>query len=255
MTQPTISRIDLPLADGITAFSTLRNAEDPSIPFSGFNACHYVGDDPGHVKKCRRLLAGELAISEENLIIPTQIHSASVATITHLPVDPEDINGVDALVTNLSGVAIAINTADCVPIVMADPESGVIAAAHSGWRGTIAGIAERTIEAMTSLGADRNRIRVTIGPSICAKCFEVGQEVADQFIDLYGEQSHTVISENYPRPHVDLIRAITLSLTKAGVKPDHIVLSGICPRCNPNDYFSARSIGIKSGRTLTVVMR
>ncbi len=108
---------------------------------------------------------------------------------------------------------------------------------------------------MVSLGADRNRIRVAIGPSICTKCFEVGQEVADQFIDLYGNQSHTVISEIYPRPHVDLVRAITLSLTKAGVKPDHIALSEVCSHCNPKDYFSARSIGIKSGRTLTVVMR
>ena len=122
-----------------------------------------------------------LQIPLENLIIPRQTHSLNVAVIDDVPFDANKLENIDALVTTLPNVAIAINTADCVPIVMVDEEAGVIAVAHSGWKGTVGKIASATIVKMVECGANPLHIKVAMGPCICGDCFEVGDEVVEQF--------------------------------------------------------------------------
>ncbi len=236
----------------IRAFSTLRTAEDPSLPYSGFSVCHYTGDDIGHVAACREALAKELHIDAGQLIIPRQTHSANVAIIDSIAFDQPQLEDTDALVTCLDDVALCINTADCVPIVMADAEAGVIAVAHSGWRGTAARIAALTVEKMTRLGAVSERITAAMGPSICRECFEVGEEVADVFRKEFG---HQTVREAAPRPFVDLPLAIALTLEQAGVPAANISMPHACSHCRPDLYFSARRLGIASGRTLTLIIR
>ncbi len=248
----TIKKIELINNRQVVAFSTLRDATNPQHPYDGFSICHYTGDDPVHIANCRNALADLLNVTADRLIVPRQTHSANVAVISSFPIDENSIDNVDALITNIPGIALCINTADCVPIVMTDPQAGIVAAVHSGWRGTVAKIAVKTIEEMMLLGAKRDRIDVVMGPSICLKCFEVGEEVADIFRKSFpGSKS---VADNYPKPHVDLSRAICAQLTESGILPKNIVTPPICSHCYPDHLFSARHLGIKSGRTATIAM-
>lgn len=253
---------------GITAFSTTRGPEaDVAHPYSGFSVCHYTGDDPGHYMACREQLARALGLPADRLIIPRQVHGSEVALLysdrstCELSIEPCALDGVDALVTNQPGIALCINTADCVPVLLADPEARVIAAAHCGWRGTVAPLLDNTVEAMTRLGASPSRIHAAMGPSICTSCFEVGPEVAAQFNDAYLSMQNPssdcalriVHHEFGEKPHIDLAAAITARLISLGLHADNINPPPACSRCNPVRFFSARHSGIASGRTLTLI--
>lgn len=250
MTKPLPAKSSLlPRLSGIEAFSVHRGATLPGLPYSGFNTCHYVGDDTLHVTACRETLAR--ALGGAACIFPRQTHSDHVLTVTgSSPCQPDD---VDALVTTDTDVALCIHTADCVPVVMADPVAGVIAAVHSGWKGTVARIAARTVEAMMALGASPDNIYAAMGPSICCGCFEVGEEVAERF--AVAGFPLRIIDRSRPRPHIDLRRAVAATLADSGLLPENIALSAECSRCRPDRWCSARAMGIDSARTLTVIVR
>src|SRR6185369_3424076 len=114
----------------------------------------------------------------------------------------------DAVVTVVPETAVGVYTADCVPILFSDGD-GRVAAAHAGWRGTVKGVASATVEALVSVGAERERIRAALGPSICAHCFEVGEEVAAEFEKLLPS---SVVRAEGKKPHVDLWEANRLVL-------------------------------------------
>lgn len=248
----TIEKIELFNNRHTIAFSTLRTAKNPQHPYDGFNICHYTGDKTMHIADCRNALADLIDVTADKLIIPRQNHSANVAVINSFPIKEISVENIDALITNIPGIALCINTADCVPIVITDLQAGIIAAVHSGWRGTVAKIAVKTIKEMILLGAKQDRIKVVMGPSICAECFEVGEEVAELFRNSF-PGSRSVI-DSYPKPHIDLSRAICAQLTEAGIQTKNIISPPICSHCNPDRLFSARHLGINSGRTATVAM-
>ena len=240
------------LGDGVTAFSTLRDTTRADDPYGGFNACYYTHGDPSRVAACRHILSA--ATHDSHIVMPRQQHTNLVAYIdsANAP-DPE---GVDALVTSLPGVALAINTADCVPVLMADSTSGIIAAVHSGWRGTVGHIVRHTLDIMLAHGATYNNVKVVMGPSICSDCFEVGNEVAEQFDREFGHGHDIVLTRpDWRRPHIDLRRAIALDLIRAGLPAVNIDSSTApCSHCNPADWWSARRLGINSGRTTTLIV-
>lgn len=240
----------------LVAFSTRRDAPNPSLPYSGFNICHYVGDSEAHIRECIGKL--QRKVGPACFVIPFQVHSSSVAVIDSLPVESSPIiypDGVDALVTRLPGVALCINTADCVPILMADINAGVIAGVHSGWRGTVDRIVLKALDAMVTLGASPSRVQVAMGPSICQSCFQVGPEVADRFIDAGFPDSVIDVNPLSCKPHIDLPAAITSSLLSAGVTAESITPPPACSRCNPSQFCSARAAGISSARTLSLILR
>ena len=241
------------LGGGVTAFSTKRATIRPDDPYGGFNACYYTNGDPTEVAACRHILSG--AIGGKHIVMPRQMHTTRVACIDTL--DAPDPEGVDALVTSLHGVALAINTADCVPVLMADASAGVIAAAPSGWRGTVGHIAVATLDKMLALGATYNNVKVVMGPSICAECFEVGPEVAEQFDREFGSGHDIVLTRpGWLRPHVDLRRAIAIDLMRTGIPAENIdTTTAPCSLCNPGDWWSARHLGINSGRTTTLIVQ
>lgn len=247
----------LPLhdTDGIIAFTTTRGGESPDDPYGRFSLCHYTGDTAGHIATCRGALADRLSISPERLIVPRQTHSSNVAIITGDTPLPIQLEETDAVVTNVPRLAIGVNTADCVPLLLFDPKARVIAAVHAGWRGTVARIAAKAVAAMSSLGASPQRIRVIIGPCICPDCFEVGDEVVEQFAEAGFPVD--AIASRHPvtgKQHVDLRAANRLTLNGCGIPMENIGTAVGCSRCNPDRYFSARRLGIASGRTFTGVM-
>lgn len=245
MTTP--SWIDLiEIAPEVKALVTCRGETDES-PYSGFNPCHYTGDSPAHIVASRKALADYIGVSEERIILPRQTHSNVCKLIDEFPVDADGLYGVDALVTRMKGVAIGVSTADCVPILLADTKAEVIAAVHAGWRGAVGGIIENSVEMMLAAGSDVSRIKAAIGPCICSGCFEVGEEVAERFPE-------SCVIRGLDKPHVDLPRFVRITLEKCGLDGESITMPTACTRCRPDRYFSARAIGINSGRNFSMIM-
>ncbi len=235
------------LAQGIIAFNTTRGVSVDDNPYSSFNICHYTADVDAHIRRCRDLLCRRLDISPDRLIIPRQTHSANIATITRLPIG--SLNDIDALVTTIPDVVIGVNTADCVPILLADTQASVVAATHAGWKGAVKHIAAATVAAMEAVGAEPSRIVAAICPCICQDCFEVGDEVVEQFRQAgFDIDRHTYRHPGNGKAHIDLAALCRDDLTAVGVKAESIHTTGNCTRCNPRRYFSARRLGINSGR-------
>ena len=247
---------------GVVAFSTMRGKVEARNAYSGVNLCDYVGDDALRVLDSRLSLALQLGVDLDDLVMPRQTHSCRVAVIDEafcaMDIDKQEaaLEGVDALVTSLKGVVIGVNTADCVPIALTDSQAGIIAVAHAGWRGTVGRIAQITVDEMVRNGANTHRIQATMGPSICQDCFEVGDEVVDAFSKANFDldtivKRHTVTG----KAHIDLRVANQAVLMAAGVPAGNIILSQHCSRCEPDCFFSARRLGINSGRTFTAIYR
>ncbi len=238
----------------IDAFTTERGAADIASPYSEFNCCDYTGDSAEHIIQCRKALCSDLGIAADHIVTARQTHSAEVAIIDRLPVEP--LVCVDALVTKLRGVVVGVFTADCVPILLCDPAEGVIAAVHAGWRGTVAGIAANAVRAMESIGAKAERIEAVVGPSICQKCFEVGNEVVAEFA-RHALSLNSIIVRNSTtfKAHIDLAAANCHLLEQSGVPRGNILMSGLCTKCHPDRFFSARNLGVNSGRVLTGIIR
>lgn len=243
--------VRLDVGDGAVAFSSLRGdigAVGSGNPYGGFNVCHYTGDDPGHVAMCRRELADYVGVDVDRLVIPRQTHSVNVAVIDDaIP----SLEGVDALVTGRDDVALVVNTADCLPIVFNDSVNGVIGIAHGGWRGLYDGIVASTVGAMECLGASAPDINVAIGPCICGACYEVDEAFAKRFVARFGDD---VCLVKDGRQHIDLRAVALMELAEAGVGSDRIFVADMCSKCDVR-LFSARRMGVASGRIATVVKR
>lgn len=236
----------------IDAFTTERGAADCFSPYSEFNCCGYTGDNPAHVEDCRKRLRA--MIGTEHIVTARQTHSTNVAVIDCIP--QTSPTGVDALVTRLPNVAIGVFTADCVPILLCEQQSGLIAAVHAGWKGSAAGIVADAIETMVNEGADRSGIEAVVGASICQRCFEVGNEVVDEFAKR-GFPIDNIVWRNPDtgKAHINLAEANRWLMERAGVPNANISLSGMCTKCEPQRFFSARTLGINSGRILSAIIR
>ena len=159
-------------------FFTRRGGASSGV-FAGLN-CGAGSTDQAHVVGINRArVAAALDVPVDRLVSVHQTHSTRVVT---LDAPPEAGLEADSMVTSEPGLALAVLTADCQPVLLADAEAGVIGAAHAGWRGTLEGILEATIEAMVALGAARAEIRAAIGPTISQRAYEVGPDFLDQFL-------------------------------------------------------------------------
>ncbi len=151
-------------------------------PFASLNADPFKKDDPGKVAQNRALIAETLGAKPENLLTCRQVHGTETIAVS-APWAVEQSPGADALVTKTPGLALGVLTADCVPVLLADPKAGVIGAVHAGWQGALAGILESAVAAMESLGAKRGAIQAAIGPCIWQDSYEVDLEFMDRFLD------------------------------------------------------------------------
>jgi YfiH family protein len=163
------------------------------------------------------------------------------------------LDGVDALISPLPDCCLAISTADCVPILLYDTRARVIAAVHAGWRGTVARILTQVLNQMTLLyGTEGKNVKAVIGPSISLQAFEVGDEVYEQFFSANFPMRQIAVRQE--KWHIDLWHANRLCLETAGVMPQNITVCGICTHTHHDAYFSARRLGIRSGRIFTGIM-
>ncbi|EDZ46143.1 peptidoglycan editing factor PgeF [Leisingera daeponensis] len=159
-------------------FFTRRGGASSGI-YHGLNCGLGSTDQREAVRINRTRVAAAMEVPPENLSAVHQVHSADVAVITE---PSQDRPQADAMVTNVPGLALSILTADCQPVLFSDPEAGVIGAAHAGWRGTLDGVLEATLEAMEGLGARRENTAAVIGPTISQRAYEVGPEFFEDFM-------------------------------------------------------------------------
>jgi YfiH family protein len=211
--------------------------------FSGLNVSVTVGDDAGAVAANRQSVAESLGAGP--LAILKQTHSTRVETVTG-PIAPGMIDA-DAMVTATPGITLSILTADCTPILFADPEARVIGAAHAGWRGAVDGIIGNTIAAMVALGADPLRIVAAYGPTIHGDNYEVGEQFRADFLALHPGGAHHFHTPVGKKPHFDLPGFVAEQLRAAGVRAVEQV--GACTYAHPDRYFSHRYATHKRTRT------
>jgi YfiH family protein len=191
-------------------------------------------DNPASVAENRRRVAAVLA-PEARLVSLSQIHSATVHTLS----GGEGKQEGDAMVTATPGLALGILTADCAPVLLADPEARVIGAAHAGWKGALGGVLEATLEGMEKLGASRERIQAVIGPCISQESYEVGWDFRDRFQEQgLKNRRFFVPSDKEGHYRFDLPGYAAHRLTAAGV--GSAAMLGICTYPSQNGYFSFR---------------
>lgn len=159
-------------------FFTRKGGASSGI-FAGLNCGGGSSDQNQAVEINRARVAEAMGVTPDRLISARQAHTAEVATLDGPPAEPP---AADAMVTATPGLALGVLTADCQPVLMADPEAGVIGAVHAGWRGALDGVLDAALDAMERLGADRARIRAVIGPTISQRAYEVGPEFFDDFM-------------------------------------------------------------------------
>mgnify|MGYP003536878023 FL=1 len=243
----------------VTAFSTTRNGGVSKGDYASMNCTPYTGDDLEAVQRNQQLLCTALHIEKEQLIIPYQTHSVNTLVIDkeflqqNAEKQIEQLQNIDALITQEKGVCLCVSTADCTPILLYDRKQQVIAAIHAGWRGSVNYIVRKTLEQMNRLyNTQGEDIFAAIGPCIGFDAFEVGDEVYDAF--KQNDFPMEYISGWKPETHkwhIDLQMANSVQLIDFGVPTEQIDICDICTFTHYEKFFSARRLGIKSGRILS----
>lgn len=203
--------------------------------FEGLNCGTGSSDQSEIVRINRARVAEAMGVAPENLVTVHQVHSSDVVTLSSLPETP---HRADAMVTATPGLALAVLTADCQPVLFADPQAGVIGAAHAGWKGALDGVLEATLEAMEALGAKRERTCAVIGPTISQHAYEVGPEFVERFIDEDFENARFFAGGTGDRAHFDLPSYGLHRLREAGI--GEAIWTRHCTYGDPPRFFSYR---------------
>ena len=206
------------------------------------NLAYGRGDSMENVEQNLRILASALEFDPEKYVLTRQTHSDIVRIVTDADCAGfchRDYPECDALVTNTPGVALLVFTADCTPILLHDPVTGAVGAAHAGWRGTARKIAAKTALAMVeAFGCDPKNIRAAIGPNIAQCHFETDADVPEAMIAAFGQAAAEYIEKRGEKYHLDLKAINALALKQVGVTK--IELSDACTMCQPNRFWSHR---------------
>ena len=190
-----------------------------------------------------------------------QVHDVKVAVVDRGDITRDELDGYDAMITELPGVAIGVRTADCIPVLLYDPVKKIAAAIHSGWRGTVSKIIGKTVSKMQSIYASQpTDILAFIGPGICVDCFQVGEDVALKFKEA-GFDINSLWSFRGPKigngmeggHHIDLKEACRQTLVEYGLKNENIQITGLCTYDDNDLLYSARKEGIECGRNITYI--
>ena len=230
--------LEIITADSLSAFRHgffTRKGGASSGVFAGLNCGTGSSDQSEIVAINRGRVAEAMQVPIDYLVTVYQTHSANVEVVTG-PIEAPKPKA-DAMVSNTPGVALAILTADCQPVLFADEETGVVGAAHAGWRGALDGILDATIDAMVGLGAQRDGITAVIGPSISQRSYEVGPEFLDEFLSQDPQNARFFANGSDDRFHFDLPAFGLFKLREAGVTAEW---TRHCTYQDPDRFYSYR---------------
>lgn len=246
----------------ISHFVTTRHKGCSKGNYEGFNCSPYTGDESKSVRLNQLTLLQKIKHPVKDLIIPQQVHDVASLVIDDyyfnlsLEMRWRALNGIDALITAKPGYCICVSTADCVPVLLYDKKLRVVAAVHAGWKGTVKHIVQDVLSHMNEkFGTKGEDVIACIGPSISLESFEVGEEVYDAFCAEGFDMSRISLwKEETGKHHIDLWEANRIQLLDSGVPEVQIEVAGICTYKNHEEFFSARRLGIDSGRMLSGIM-
>ncbi|MPY64274.1 peptidoglycan editing factor PgeF [Streptomyces spongiae] len=204
-----------------------------AAPYEELNLGGAVGDDPDAVRVNRELAAKSLGLDPAGVVWMNQVHGPDVAVVDG-PWGSSDVPRVDAVVTTRRGLALAVLTADCTPVLLADPVAGVAAAAHAGRPGMIAGVVPAAVRAMLELGAEPSRIVARTGPAVCGRCYEVPEAMR---AEVSAVEPAAYAETSWGTPAVDVSAGVHAQLERLGVRDRE--QSPVCT-LESSDHFSYR---------------
>jgi len=215
-------------------------------PWTGLNVGATVGDESHRVMENRRRAFQSLGLAMENSYDLWQIHSTRVVKVNR-PRGNEPHVQADILITNQPGLTLFMRFADCVPILLYDPKQHAAAMVHAGWKGTFLKAASHAVDALvTAFGTNPGDCIAGIGPSICAECYPIGEDVIARSEEAFGEKAGQFFLSRNGRLHLDLWKANAYVLQEAGV--ERIEVAGVCTAMHTEDWFSHRAEKGKTGR-------
>lgn len=246
----------------IAHFVTTRQQGISEGTYASFNCSPYTNDSSNNVDRNQNFLFQLMKQEIKELLIPRQQHGCASLIIdksffnSPLGVRRNSLDGLDALITNEPGYCVAVTTADCVPVLLYDKRFKVVAAVHAGWRGTVGHIVASVLARMNDhFGTEGEDVVACIGPSISLASFEVGDEVYRAFKESGFDMSRIAITnKDTGKYHIDLWEANRMELLDCGVPEQQIEVAGVCTYIHHDEFFSARRLGINSGRILSGIM-
>lgn len=238
---------------------TTRTGGVSSGIYSTMNLSFSRGDDPECVRENYRRIGEVLGTDPEHMVASKQTHTTNICLATEADLGngitgPSAYDDVDGLATDIPGIALATFYADCVPLYFVDPVKKAIGLAHSGWRGTVAGMGACMVQFMREhFHSDPKDLIAAIGPSICVDCYEVSEEVAEQFREGFPEE---VLQPGKAegKYQLDLWKANESILLKAGILPEHLTVTNVCTCHNPEYLFSHRASHGQRGNLAAFLM-
>ncbi len=244
----------------LAAGFTLRSGGQSKAPYASNNFGLHVGDEPADVIANRRTLCEQIGMSFKMFTCANQVHGNEVVQVTATrggagsTDSVETIGDVDGMHTNEAGVLLASFYADCVPLYFLDPQTRAIGLAHAGWKGTVARISAKMLNAMQqAYGSEVDDIRVAIGPSIGGCCYEVDERIIEQVRHASPQWQRSVTAVGNGKYMLDLRTLNELIVIESGVLPKHIVRTNWCTSCRTDLFFSHRKEAGKTGRMASYI--
>ncbi len=221
-------------------------------PYAGLNTSYRVGDDPKIVSQnvCDLKLAA--GIHDGRIVTMRQVHGDDIVEVKDKKL--KEAGEADGMITAEQDIFLAVLTADCVPMLFVAPKQRLAAAVHAGWRGTLAGIAEKTVRLFqTERGIEPADLEVALGPSIGSCCYEVKDDVAGPLMKRWGKLTTPSVFVREGKSYIDLRRLNRDILRAAGVPGSQLFQVGPCTRCAAEEFFSYRRAGGETGRQMSLV--
>lgn len=234
-------------------FTTRQGGVSKGI-YESLNLSFTRGDERVAVEENYRRVAEALGVEYGKIVCSDQTHTTNVKKITSRDagnglVREKDFFDTDGLITDEPGLTLATFYADCVPLYFVDPVHRAIGLSHSGWRGTVGRMGQVTLEAMAeAYGSNPRDVLCAVGPSICQDCYEVSEDVAEEFArEFFGHEPELLLGKGDGKYQLDLWKANELVLLETGVLPEHLAVTDLCTCCNPELLFSHRASKGKRG--------
>lgn len=229
--------------------------------YSTLNFSVARGDKLEAVLENYRRVAETFGKTVDDFVCTDQTHTTTVLRVGKAEagfgvVKERPYTDVDGLITNEAGVILSTFYADCVPLYFVDPVNKAIGLSHSGWRGTVGRMGQKTLEAMNgAFGTKPEDVYAAIGPSICQDCYEISEDVAEHFYEEFkGHGDEILINKGNGKYQLDLWKTNEIVMLEAGVLPEHLAVTNICTCCNPEMLFSHRATHGKRGNLAAFLM-
>ena len=238
----------------VHGFSTRFGGVSRGI-YSSMNLSFTRGDEESCVKENYRRISDAMGFDMNSIVTSDQTHTNNVRKVTEKDrgkgiVIPRDYADTDGMITNVPGLVLATFYADCVPLYFADPANHAIGLSHSGWRGTVQKIGAVTIEKMSEeYGSNPKDLKVAIGPSICQECYEVSEDVIEEFEKVFDKKyrNRLFYRKENGKYQLNLWMANKIIFLEAGIPEENISMPNLCTCCNPEFLFSHRASHGKRG--------